>query len=237
MPLVLHRDLRIFFAHIPKTGGSSMKDYLIVRFGPLSISDRPNRHAEPVDGLVIPPTHLSARDLEELVPAELTLSFCVVRDPLKRAMSEFRHQSGQSRMSRLGFSTWLHVMVAGARIERRLYDNHIRPQVEMIPEGSEIFRFEDGFAPIVARLDEVTGESRPDLEVGHLLKRKKEPIEVSREDMELIADFYAEDYARLGYERPNLSDYPSAPISVFRKAFAAILARLLVAKQRWDWIT
>lgn len=236
MPLVLYKEHRIFFAHIPKTGGSSIKDYLIARFGPMSITDRDNRHNEPGDALIIPPAHLAARDLEELVPDGLSLSFCVVRDPMKRMMSEYRHQLGRSRMSRLGFSLWLHIMIAAARRERRLYDNHIRPQVDMIPKGGEAFRFEDGFDQIIARIDEAVGETRPDLSVGHFLKKKHDPIIPSRQDYALVADYYAEDYARFGYEPPDLSAHESKPLSPIARLRVAVLSRTLVAKQKWDWI-
>ena len=39
MPLAHWNNCSIFFAHVPKTGGSSVEDYLIRRFGPLSIID------------------------------------------------------------------------------------------------------------------------------------------------------------------------------------------------------
>ena len=36
MPLAHWNNCSIFFAHVPKTGGSSVEDYLIRRFGPLA---------------------------------------------------------------------------------------------------------------------------------------------------------------------------------------------------------
>jgi hypothetical protein len=236
MPLATWNGLTIFFAHVPKTGGSSVEDYLVRRFGPLSIIDRNKRQGVTGTGLIIPATHLAAVDLAELLPHDLTYSFAVVRDPLTRLMSEFRYQSGVSRASRLGFSTWLRVMIAGARMEPRLYENHIRPQSDLVPEGSEIFRLEDGFDAMIARLDEVAGTTAPGLEVGHLLKRKREELVIHREDVDLITDYYGPDYARFGYAPPDRDAHPSDPYAALRRPFAHALARWVVARQHARWV-
>lgn len=235
MPLASWNGHSIFFAHVPKTGGSSVEDYLILRFGPLSIIDTNKRTGVQGTGLIIPATHLAAVDVAELLPHDLTYSFAVVRDPLQRMMSEYRYQSGVSQMSKLGFSPWLSVMLNAAKAEPRIYENHIRPQSDLIPEGAEIFRLEDGFDELIARLDEKTGSQTPDLSVPHLNTRPKEPIEISRADVARILEYYGEDYDRFGYARPNLDDYPDAS-SNWRHWLARPLASLLVKKQRRYWV-
>ncbi len=82
MPLATWNGITIFFAHVPKTGGSSVEDYLARRFGPLCIIDRNKRSGVAGTGLIVPSTHLAAEDLAELLPHDLTYSFAVVRDPL-----------------------------------------------------------------------------------------------------------------------------------------------------------
>lgn len=236
MPLAHCNSRAIFFAHVPKTGGSSVEDYLIRRFGALSLIDRNKRRGVRGTGLIVPATHLAAIDLAELLPLDLAWSFAVVREPLARLMSEYRYQSGVSRMSRLGFSTWARTMLHAARAEPRVYENHIRPQADLVPEGAEIFRLEDGFEALVARLDEVTGTSAPELSVGHLNPRPKEEIRLSREDAALVGAFYAADYARFGYPPPEAGALPAAGPGAARDIFARGLARLLVAKQRRDWV-
>ena len=236
MPLASWNGQTIFFAHVPKTGGSSVEDYLISRFGPLSIIDTNKRTGVRGTGLIVPATHLATVDLAELLPHDLTYSFAVVRDPLERMMSEFRYQSGVSRMSRLGFSPWLQVMLTAARSEPRLYENHIRPQSDLVPEGAEVFRLEDGFEALIARLDEKTGSSMPDLTVPHLNTRTKEPVELSRSDVAAILDYYGADYDRFGYTRPDLDAYPDRG-PTWRHTLAGPLARALVQKQRRDWVT
>ena len=236
MPLAHWNNLTIFFAHVPKTGGSSVEDYLIRRFGRLSLIDANKRRGVRGTGLITPTSHLAAVDLAELVPPDLTYSFAVVREPLERLMSEFRYQSKVSRMSRLGFSTWLRVMLRAARTEPRVYENHIRPQTDLIPESTEIFRLEDGFEPLVARLDEVTGTTAPGISVNHLNPRPREEIRLSREDVGMIAEFYAKDYDQFGYVTPGSSNLPSDGRAGLRDALARPLAMALMAKQRRDWV-
>jgi len=236
MPLISTHGQRIFFAHIPKTAGSSVEEYLVRRFGgPLSLIDRNKREGVRGTGLITPLTHVAAIDLREMLPPDIDFSFTVVRNPVTRIQSEYRYQTGVSRLSRLGFSTWLRVMIAAARIEPRIYENHIRPQVDLIPENSEIFRLEDGFDALIERLDEVTGSTAPDQAVRHLLKRERKDIALHRQDVELLGAFYADDFERFGYDLPDPSAYPHDRHASARAAFAACLAHALVMRQRHDW--
>ncbi|MBY8978161.1 sulfotransferase family 2 domain-containing protein [Rhodobacteraceae bacterium NNCM2] len=238
MPLVSKDGLNIFFAHVPKAGGSSVQDYLIRRFGKLQLLDLDRTKNGPLKqtGLIMPASHLTAADLEDLLPVKLDYSFAVVRDPVARALSEYRFQRGASRMSRLDFSTWLRVMIASARKDPRTYDNHIRPQTDLVSEACEIFRLEDGFDAMIARLDEVTGTTTPDIKVGHLLKRARTEIPLSAQDVALIEDFYAEDYARFGYAAPDRSGLSSDGLAGPRSLFGAAMSHAVVFKQRRDWL-
>ena len=66
MPLACHNGQSIFFAHDPKAGGSSVEDYLIQRFGPLSLIDKNKRTGVKGTELIVPATHL-ARSLAALL--------------------------------------------------------------------------------------------------------------------------------------------------------------------------
>lgn len=236
MPLISANGQKVFFAHIPKTAGSSVEEYLVRRFGgPLSLIDRNKREGVRGTGLITPLTHVAAIDLREMLPPDINFSFTVVRHPVARIQSEYRYQTGVSRLSRLGFSTWLRVMMIAARIEPRIYENHIRPQIDLIPENSEIFRLEDGFDSLIERLNDVTGSTAPDQAVQHLLKRERKGIALHRQDIELLGSFYADDFERFGYDLPDPSAYPHDRYTSLRTAFAACLARALVLWQRHEW--
>jgi hypothetical protein len=237
MPLIVANGKRIFFAHVPKTGGSSVEEYLIRRFGGrLSLRDVTHWAGERKRGLIALSTHLTARDLDDVLPHDTDHLFAVVRDPLSRMQSQYRFQDGNSKTRAFGFSTWLRIMFAACEIDPRIYQNHIRPQGDLVREGSEVFRLEDGFDGMIAWLDEVTGSTAPEMEVRHLLKRPPEPIAMSREDAGLIAEFYRGDYERFGYTPPDPSDYPPDRRAALRWPLARVLARGVVFGQRRHWL-
>jgi hypothetical protein len=236
MPLVRAGDKTIFFAHVPKTGGSSVEDYLRRRFGKLSFVSNGDWVNVRRSGLITPPAHMAAADVQYFLPTDTIRSFATVRDPLERIQSEYRFQAGSSRSSRFSFPTWARLMIAAGRLDPRIYFNHVRPQTDLVPEGAEVFRIEDGFERMVSWLDEVSGTSAPSLSVGHFGKRQHTPLRLYREDAELIAEYFSPDYLRFGYEPPDPAQYPRDPYAVPRNAGAHTLARALVAKQRRAWV-
>ena len=233
MPLIVKPGYTIYYAHVPKAGGTSVEDYLIRRFGPMMLSGRSHVRPGKRRVMVSPPQHLAATDLVDFLPEQIDYSFAVVRDPLARMVSEYRFQSGFSLASRLSFSTWLRIVTFGCAREPRLYDNHVRPMVDIVPEGAEAFKLEEGFERLVARLDAVTVTTTPDLAVEHILKtERKAAVCVLREDAALIARVYAADYARFGYSLPDLAAYPADAVASLRDVIAKPLAAALVRRQR-----
>lgn len=76
MPLVTGANRRIFFAHVPKTGGSSVEAYLIRRFGgPLSLKDVTHRNGRRRRGLISLSTARNCDIRYSLVAAE-DIRFC-----------------------------------------------------------------------------------------------------------------------------------------------------------------
>ncbi len=238
MSLCRAGDRILFFAHVPKTGGSSVQDYLVRRFGPLWLHEtgfhaRQRRQPDIVQAL----PHLAAADAGLLLPPDLAWSFAMVRDPVARLQSEYRFQSGVSRASRFPFPTWLRIVLRAAALDPRVYENHIRPQTDLVPAGAEVFRLEDGFDALVARLDAVTGTTAPQVGMGHLLRQERQPIPMFRQDVERILAFHAADYDRFGYPRPDPAAWPADPKARLRDLAAVPLARLVVARhhRRWAW--
>ena len=233
MPMIIADDKLIFFVHAPKAGGSSIEDYLIRRFGgPLSMYDSQDRFDRRRKGVISPPTHLTAKDLEELMPPNVAYCFAQVRNPFQRTLSQYRWQTGRSRISRLSFSTWLRIVLRVARIDGRAYYNHIRPQSDLVPANCEVFKLEDGPEPMIRRLDGVMGSTAPGVEVGHLLKTTAVPMTVYREDLGAIQDFYRADYERFGYELEDAAEFESDRFAWARNALAALIAPVIVV---WQW--
>ncbi len=240
MPLVFCGERRIFFAHVPKTGGTSFEAYLKARFGRLAFHDHGwENGALHRRSLVSSPQHVVGEDVDRLLPPDsLTLVLGLVRDPASRAISEYKYQfwthnipsPWRRRFARLGFSTWLAMALAAARRDPLFLDNHLRPQVEMLPRNAEIFPLEGGFAPLIARIDDTLGERAPHLSVGHDVRgpTPPRPVRPSRQDLELIAAFYREDYDRFGYLAPDLDEVPSDSSAFARHAIGRALAPLAV---------
>jgi hypothetical protein len=127
-------------------------------------------------------------------------------------------------------------MLECARREPRIYGNHIRPQNELVPEGAEVFRMEDGYGRLIDWLDQVTASRRPDLSVNHLLKRDRGHIELNRETVNAVVRFYRRDYELFGYEKPSIELLPRDAFSVLRRATAGVISIAVVYRQRRKWL-
>jgi hypothetical protein len=235
LPLIYECGKSIFFAHVPKTGGTSVQMYMIRRFGSLALLGRHRGPATRGTSLIVSAAHLSAQDLEEVLPRHLDGCFAVVRDPIKRLQSEYQFQKGTSKASRVSFSTWLRFMISAARCDARVYDNHIRPQVDFLPEGTKLFKLEEGLSAIVPYLDKVLGYESPLVEIPHLLKSKKFPVSLSREDVRLIVEYYRDDYDRFGYPEPDYSMFPRDSLAPVRDLIGKVVGRAIVHWQRRSW--
>lgn len=237
MPLIYTPKLQMFFAHVPKAGGSSVEDYLIRRFGSVTMIDKYKRLKTRGTGLLNSSTHLSRRDLEEFIPKDIGYCFTVVRHPVPRIISEYKFQTGHSKTTRASFSTWLRIMLKCVQLEPRIYDNHIRPQNDLVPEGAEVFKLEDGFDKLITRLDEVTESTAPEIEFGHLLKKKlQKEMTLSKQDVDLINNYFNVDFERFSYPKQDTSELPNDRLAFLRNFIAFILAWFIVLKQRYRWV-
>lgn len=235
MPMVFANGKTIFFAHVPKAGGTSIANYLERRFGHVTLSDQRRFRCKAGTGLIIPPDHFSVADLQEFLPPRVDYAFAVVRDPVSRMISEYRYQRGSSKLSMLGFSTWLRVVFECARKEPRMYENHIRPQTDLIPAFAEIFKIEEGCETIIPYIDNVVEETAPNVDLPHLNQSKKMNVPLYRDDVLAIEDFYAADYDRLGYDLADTSELPSDPFAPARIAAARALAPIVVRAHKRGW--
>lgn len=205
VPVASFKGRAIVYYHVPKTGGTSVEEYLARRFGPLGLLDREwvqrQRRCGRSLGLRVSPQHLTAEDLALVGPREPLWRFVLVRDPMARMISEYRFQRKlRGRIARLGFSRWLRVMLAARARDPTVYDNHFRLQVDFIAEGTEVFRLEDGLEPVARRLDAVTGTTAPEIEFTHELNTGRAHFVPHPADCERVARVFEQDYRQLGYQ-------------------------------------
>lgn len=214
MPSLTLPDALIWFAHVPKAGGTSVEQMMVATWGAavghlhwgwdLWWQRGGWRRADPPNS----PQHLIWADAQRALPAAPTHVFAVVRDPAARMVSEYRWQRQGRRgtragrwLARLPFSLWLRLMLAMAKVHPHAFDNHLRPQGDFIPEGAVVFRLEDGLQPVADWLGRVTGQAG--LALPHALKSAARPLCLRAEDRARIARAFAADYRRFGYAAPG----------------------------------
>ena len=211
MPICIYGETVLFFAHIPKTGGSSIEAYLRYK-GPLALFGEPK-----VDG--IHRQHLTRAQLE-LVPdlPAFDHAFSVLRDPVSRIVSEYLWRSRPLKPSQriarpfrrglarrikvrgnvraLTFAEWVPLVLDEAAETPGMRDNHMRPQVEFLATGDRLFAFENGLEPVFRWIDDVTdGQANASPE---RLKASTAPKpEVSDASRALIEEWYSADLSLL----------------------------------------
>ncbi|MEL7299500.1 MAG: sulfotransferase family 2 domain-containing protein [Pseudomonadota bacterium] len=212
MPIVRAGAKLIYFAHVPKCGGSAVETYLADRFGALAFHDDAflSRNGQE-RWSATSPQHIDAATLDTLFPRSFfDASFAVVRHPVARLVSAYHFQREMERAipEGLDFSAWLDTLPARLATRRDAYDNHIRPMSDLVPGGAAVFHLEHGLAALVPWLDTVTGAATGPRRIAHMnargayvsVKAEAAPKAVVTDaDRDLISVLYAEDFARFSY--------------------------------------
>ena len=213
MPFFRLRQQLIYFAHVPKCAGSSLEVYLQSRFGRLGFRDQAHYRDPGTRWTRTSPQHVTAEDLDRLIPPRFfTQRFTVLRHPIPRLVSVFRFQRDwEGRIAAAtGLTEWLEGLARARRGSSYKYDNHLRPMTAFVPEDCHVFRLEEGgLAQVIPWLDELQGKTAAPREMpvlnthgGLMAKRGTRPVAVAvtPEDRARIAELYAEDFARFGYD-------------------------------------
>ncbi|WP_172300489.1 sulfotransferase family 2 domain-containing protein [Pseudoruegeria sp. HB172150] len=230
MPISRIGPKLVYFAHVPKCAGSSIENYLRERFGRLALLDRQHLSRPPSDRWsCTSPQHIDWVSLMRMFPEDFFSEvFTVVRHPVGRAVSAYRFQSEVEGTVTEGmsFADWLRDVAAQRSVDPHRFDNHSRPQTEFLPpEGTlpcTVFHLEHGLDAVIPYLDELAGDQGGPRAMGHVLQAKEPtsgPLTPTTEEIALIAEIYAADFARFGYV-PD-SKKPLAPAPDLSPEFAA----------------
>ena len=209
MPLLEANGRRLFFAHIPKTGGTSVEAYMATK-GQVSMVSR----GRPLPGEPVTAQHYH-RDLylPKLTDTRVDAWFAILRDPVERLISEYRFRLRRSaglhaldpriwfgrwpvkvdgRSRRLTFEEWVEAVLSACEVNPFVNDNHIRPQSDFVCEDMTLFVFERGLQQVFEWIDQQTGTRRS---LGQFqAKRGAGPSpEVSEYTRRRILAFYADD--------------------------------------------
>ncbi len=214
MSIVRIADKLVYFAHVPKCAGTAVELYLQDRFGPLGFRNaRFLLDPEAMRWSKSSPQHIDVKTLENLLPLSFfSTSFAMVRHPVTRLHSVFRFQRDiqQSLDPKLTFRDWLDTLEEHRARNPFYLDNHPRPMCDFVPEGAQIFRMEDGLAPVVAWLDGLAGSQDGARKViftngyhQRLSRQNTQPgpgLEVTEDVKDRITMLYGMDFQRFAYD-------------------------------------
>ena len=196
MPIFERNDLKILFIHIPKTGGTSIEEYLSKHF-------KMSFHSIGVPfPMKITPQHLQINDLKVILNGKSwDYAFSVVRNPYDRIISEYFYITEWTKNKwgrRPEFNMWIIENLNKLKNNPFHLDNHLRPQYEFIDGEIEIFKFEDGIEKIIKYLSDKFNLPLPSKRI-HKNKSKKERVEFSLEALEKVNEIYKKDFELFGY--------------------------------------
>lgn len=221
MPFFKAAGALVYYAHVPKCGGTAIAEYLRARFGPLAFHD--NRHLrqpEAARWTRSSPQHIDAATLARLIPASFfAAAFTIVRHPVARAVSiyHFQQEVEHGIPPGMGFSDWLAGLDPNAANDPFRHDNHIRPMTDLVPAGAAVFHLEHGLDALIPWFDALTGTAEgprailPENVKGAHVKSQTARARPGPADLERIARLYAADFARFGYDPADSQPRAAAP--------------------------
>jgi hypothetical protein len=216
MPYFHNDKINLLFVHIPRTGGTSIEHYFSDKFQiPLNTKSIYSNPADVKRG-GISYQHQTYWMIKEAIEKgepdfdDIQLSNVIymtsVRNPYHRVFSNLFFYGLMSSQSNL---EQVYYIIRDRFLQNnQQFDNHVLPQHEFV---SGIPRDQ----LIIVRLENNREDMRAlgyedfDLDLCKSYHIKEYHEFFSKETVELINAFYAEDFARFGYERLDPANFPS----------------------------
>lgn len=205
MPFFKSGSKLVYYAHVPKCGGSAVEHFIEGRAGKMAFVDRMfTRHPEADRWSKTSPQHINVAALERLIPLDFfDASFTIVRHPVDRVVSAYHFQMEmEGSISRhVAFSDWLEDLSETMEENPYAYDNHLRPMNDIVPEGAHVFYLEHGLDALVPWFDALLGNTSAPRAVHRVNERKSrgEKAAPTATDLARIETLYKADFARFGY--------------------------------------
>lgn len=207
MPLYQYRkntqEKTFLFIHVPKTGGTAVETFFRA-VGFTGFFDPPT-YMPVRPYLRVPPAHFDYEVLRRLFELDSLYSFAIVRDPVKRMVSQYKWSLEKSTsaeaLANTSFSDFLRIMFSEYRRNENIAAGHFKPQVRFVGDKvSKIFKYEAGLEIIIRSvLEDIGFRPQGELKLPLVNNSSMRRVEPSAADIGLIRDFYAEDYEAFGY--------------------------------------
>lgn len=214
MPLyqyrAMDRETTFLFIHVPKTGGTAIETHLR-GIGLAGYFDPPT-YMPVRPYLKVPPAHYDYGYLNRLFDLTALYSFAVVRHPVKRLISEYKwaleKSSRKDDLAHMDFSSYIRFMFEEYRRDENMFSGHFKPQIRFVGEKvTKIFKYEAGLDNVVRHvLRDVGLTFNAQMTVPVVNNTSPRKVVPSQSDMDLIAEFYAEDFEAFGYEPRTMEE-------------------------------
>lgn len=161
MPLFKANGQIVFFAHIPKCGGTTVEHSLRESGYAMSMLDQKFWTHQTDRWFKTSPQHIPYDHLLTLLhPSLFDYSFTIVREPVDRFLSAFNHNRLQIGR-RVSFDRFVD------RLKKRVsasddyfefqFDNHFLPASRFVPPDCRVFHLQDGLDNIMRSIGEDLG--------------------------------------------------------------------------------
>lgn len=196
MPIFNMEDKKVLFVRIPRAGGDHIYDWL-EQCGSLSLLQQ-----SAIKSLKVPPQHLPYNDIVALLGTIWDYAFAVVRNPYQRMEREFFYSLTKDQQLNPDkwpdFTRWVILQLNNANVDPFYQENHFYPQNEMIGDGLDVYRLEDGLSGLQDKLHSVTGIQCQKIS-EYPIDNYHEKIIWSNDALSAVNRFYCEDFSMFGY--------------------------------------
>jgi hypothetical protein len=191
-------DKKVLFVRIPRAGGDHIYDWLD-KCGTVSLLQQ-----SAIKSLRVPPQHLPFNDIVALLGNVWDYAFAVVRNPYQRMEREFYSSltPEQQCNSKLwpDFTRWVVLQLNNAHVDPFYQENHFCPQSELVGEGLDVYRLEDGLSGLQEKLQAVIDVQCEKI-AEYPVDSYHDNIVWSNDALNAVNRFYEFDFIQFNYEK------------------------------------
>lgn len=193
-------DKKVLFVRIPRAGGDHIYDWLD-KCGSVSLLQQ-----SAIKSLRVPPQHLPYNDILALLGNVWDYAFAVVRNPYQRMEREF--YSSLTKEQQVNpevwpdFTRWVILQLNNAHVDPFYQENHFCPQSDLVGDGLDVYRLEDGLSVLQEKLHSVIDNDCEKIS-EYPVEDYHQHIVWTNDSLSAVNRFYANDFSRFKYKKMN----------------------------------